>query len=118
MLVKLSPNFTRHHLITHTNVRQSMRCFADILAINLQEQSAIFVDYHSHYFCTVLYFLPIYDWYIFNKFNFHMKKIIVEITETWKVSSSDVIFKFSLTQDPHDITFRWQFPNLWELRNP
>ena len=39
-----------------------------------------------------------------------------EITETWKVSSSDVIFKFSLTQDHHDM--RWQFPNLWKLRNP
>ena len=33
-----------------------MQYFADISAIN-REQSAIFVDYHLHSFCTVLYML-------------------------------------------------------------
>ena len=34
----------------------SMRCFADISAINCErsEQNAFFVDYRLHYFCTVL----------------------------------------------------------------
>ena len=34
----------------------SMRCFADISALNRQrsEQNAFFVDYHLHYFCTLI----------------------------------------------------------------
>ena len=59
------------------------------------------------------YFPPIYDWYVFNEFTFYIEKIILEITETWKVSSSDVIF-----QDLHDFSFLWRLLYLWKLRNP
>ena len=51
ILVYVQPLITRLCLL-----RQSMRCFANISVINRErEQSAIFVDYRLHYFCTVQY---------------------------------------------------------------